>query len=378
MKRLRFGSEGSDYSRVNYRGGVRNLTPDGITPLVDGIATLVNGGTIRVQSGTKSLFTNTPQCAVIEGDIIVDATDNSNEFPLELYKKDTLVAGVLIMRGRILIKGSENLNPFIGIRNPTLVINETQWDLNQLFAVMPKPRIPRNYRVIGGIIRNGDSVIFVEDTKNLGIPASISSLRNMTVVNMGKTILSDKSVFMVAGNIHTAQIQDMGYFETASFGTCKLIDEISRHITQETIPFGYNGYESISFPYYLTPRIGNDDDGRYGYPEVNARQDIYNHTLYTYDFTGKYYYTEERRGRYCKQYNWYYHTGTAEGFYDFVKNKMKTDDNRELINAKRILVSYEGASSNVVYKMASSIDEALRLVVWNGNSRRSVSFYIFD
>lgn len=378
VKRLRFGSEDSDYSRVNYRGGVRNLTPDGITPLVGGIATLVNGGTIRVQSGTKSLFTNTPQCAVIEGDIIVDATGNSNEFPLELYKKDTLVAGVLIMRGRILIKGSENLNPFIGIRNPTLVINETQWDLNQLFAVMPKPRIPRNYRVIGGILRNGDGVIFVEDTKNLGIPASISSLRNMTVVNMGKTILSDKSVFMVAGNIHTAQIQDMGYFETASFGTCKLIDEISRHITQETIPFGYNGYESISFPYYLTPRIGNDDDGRYGYPEVNARQDIYNHALYTYDFTGKYYYTEERRGRYRKQYSWYYHTGTAEGFYDFVKNKMKTDDNRELINAKRILVSYEDASSNVVYKMASSIDEALRSVVWNGNSRRSVSFYIFD
>lgn len=378
VKRLRFGSENSDYSRVNYRGGVRNLTPDGITPLVDGIATLVNGGTIRVQSGTKSLFTNTPQCAVIEGDIIVDATGNSNEFPLELYKKDTLVAGVLIMRGRILIKGSENLNPFIGIRNPTLVINETQWDLNQLFAVMSKPRIPRNYRVIGGILRNGDGVIFVEDTKNLGIPASISSLRNMAVVNMGKTILSDKSIFMIAGNIHTAQIQDMGYFETASFGTCKLIDEISRHITQETIPFGYNGYESISFPYYLTPRIGNDDDGRYGYPEVNARQDIYNHALYTYDFTGKYYYTEERRGRYRKQYSWYYHTGTAEGFYDFVKNKMKTDDNRELINAKRILVSYEGASSNVVYKMASSIDEALRLVVWSENSRRSVSFYIFD
>ena len=315
---------------------------------------------------------------MIEGDVIVDATGNSSEFPLELYKKDTLVAGVLIMRGRILIKGSENLNPFIGIRNPTLVINETQWDLNQLFAVMPKPRIPRNYRVIGGILRNGDGVIFVEDTKNLGIPASISSLRNMTVVNMGKTILSDKSVFMVAGNIHTAQIQDMGYFETASFGTCKLIDEISRHITQETIQFGYNGYESISFPYYLTPRIGNDDDGRYGYPEVNARQDIYNHALYTYDFTGKYYYTEERRGRYRKQYSWYYHTGTAEGFYDFVKNKMKTDDNRELINAKRILVSYEGTSSNVVYKMASSIDEALRSVVWNGNSRRSVSFYIFD
>ena len=378
MKRLRFGSENSDYSRVNYRGGARNLTPDGITPLVGGIATLVNGGTIRVQSGTKSLFTNTPQCAVIEGDIIVDATDNRNEFPLELYKKDTLVAGVLIMRGRILIKGSENLNPFIGIRNPTLVINETQWDLNQLFAVMPKPRIPRNYRVIGGILRNGDGVIFVEDTKNLGIPASISSLRNMTVVNMGKTILSDKSVFMIAGNIHTAQIQDMGYFETASFGTCKLMDEISRHITQETIPFGYNGYESISFPYYLTPRIGNDDDGRYGYPEVNARQDIYNHTLYTYDFTGKHYYTEERRGRYRKQYSWYYHTGTAEGFYDFVKNKMKTDDNRELINAKRILVSYEGASSNVVYKMANSIDEALRSVVWSENSRRSVSFYIFD
>lgn len=378
MKRLRFGSENSDYSRVNYRGGTRNLTPDGITPLVDGIATLVNGGTIRVQSGTKSLFTNTPQCAVIEGDIIVDATGNGNEFPLELYKKDTLVAGVLIMRGRILIKGSENLNPFIGIRNPTLVINETQWDLNQLFAVMPKPRIPRNYRVIGGILRNGDGVIFVEDTKNLGIPASISSLRNMTVVNMGKTILSDKSVFMIAGNLHTAQIHDMGYFETASFGTCKLIDEISRHITQETIPFGYNGYESISFPYYLTPRIGADDDGRYGYPATDLRQDIYNHTLYTYDFTGKYYYTEERRGRYRKQYNWYYHTGTAEGFYDFVKNKMKTDDNRELINAKRILVSYEGASSNVVYKMASSIDEALRLVVWNQNSRRSVSFYIFD
>lgn len=378
MKRLRFGSEDSDYSRVNYRGGVRNLTPDGITPLVGGIATLANDGTIRVQSGTKSLFTNTPQCAVIEGDIIVDATGNSNEFPLELYKKDTLVAGVLIMRGRILIKGSENLNPFIGIRNPTLVINETQWDLNQLFAVMPKPRIPRNYRVIGGILRNGDGVIFVEDTKNLGIPASISSLRDMTVVNMGKTILSDKSVFMIAGNIHTAQIQDMGYFETASFGTCKLIDEISRHITQETIPFGYNGYESISFPYYLTPRIGNDDDGRYGYPEVNARQDIYNHTLYTYDFTGKYYYTEERRGRYRKQYSWYYHTGTAEGFYDFVKNKMKTDDNRELINAKRILVSSEGASSNVVYKMTGSIDEALRSVVWNGNSRRSVNFYIFD
>lgn len=378
MKRLRFGSEDSDYSRVNYRGGVRNLTPDGITPLVGGIATLVNGGTIRVQSGTKSLFTNTPQCAVIEGDIIVDATGNSNEFPLELYKKDTLVAGVLIMRGRILIKGSENINPFIGIRNPTLVINETQWDLNQLFAVIPKPRIPRNYRVIGGILRNGDGVIFVEDTKNLGIPASISSLRNMTVVNMGKTILSDKSVFMIAGNIHTAQIQDMGYFETASFGTCKLIDEISRHITQETIPFGYNGYESISFPYYLTPRIGNGDDGRYGYPEVNAPQDIYNHALYTYDFTGKYYYTEERRGRYRKQYSWYYHTGTAEGFYDFVKNKMKTDDNRELINAKRILVSYEGASSNVVYKMTGSIDEALRSVVWSENSRRSVSFYIFD
>ena len=378
MKRLRFGSEDSDYSRTNYRGGVRNLTPDGITPLVGGIATLVNGGTIRVQSGTKSLFTNTPQCAVIEGDIIVDATGNSNEFPLELYKKDTLVAGVLIMRGRILIKGSENLNPFIGIRNPTLVINETHWDMNQLFAVAPKPRIPRNYRIIGGILRNSDGVIFIEDTKNLGVPSSILSLTGIKVINMGITALSDKPVFAVTGNLHNARINDTNYFETTNFGTCKFREAISQHLTQETIPFGYNEYESISFPYYITPRIGNDDDGRYGYPEANERQDSHNHTIYTYDFTGKIYYSDERKGRYRKQYNWYYHTGTKEGFYDFVKATMRNDDNRELINAKRILVSYDAPNGGAVYTMTNSLDAALKAINWNPSRYTQAGLYIFD
>lgn len=137
-KRLRFGQEDSNYSRVNYRGAIRNLTPGGITPAVGGIATLVNGGTLRAQSGTTSLFVNAPQCAVIEGDIIVDATGNNSEIPLELYKNDTLIVGVLIMRGRILIKGSNHANPLIGIKNPTLIINETHWDFDQLFAVIPR------------------------------------------------------------------------------------------------------------------------------------------------------------------------------------------------------------------------------------------------
>lgn len=137
-KRLRFGREDSNYSRVNYRGAIRNLTPGGITPAVGWIATLVNGGTLRAQSGTTSLFVNAPQCAVIEGDIIVDATGNNNEIPLELYKNDTLIVGVLIMRGRILIKGSSHPNPLIGIKNPTLIINETHWDFDQLFTVIPR------------------------------------------------------------------------------------------------------------------------------------------------------------------------------------------------------------------------------------------------
>lgn len=137
-KRLRFGREDSNYSRVNYRGAIRNLTPGGITPAVGGIATLVNGGTLRAQSGTTSLFINAPHCAVIEGDIIVDATGNNSEIPLELYKNDTLIVGVLIMRGRILIKGSSHPNPLIGIKNPTLIINETHWDFDQLFTVIPR------------------------------------------------------------------------------------------------------------------------------------------------------------------------------------------------------------------------------------------------
>lgn len=377
MKRLRFGSENSDYSRVNYRGGVRNLTPDGITTLVGGIATLVNGGTIRVQSGTKSLFTNTPQCAVIEGDIIVDATGNSNEFPLELYKKDTLVAGVLIMRGRILIKGSSNLNPFIGIKSPTLIINETQWDLNQLFVVMPKPRVRRDYRVIGGILRDGEGVAFIEDTKKRGIPSSISSLRNVTVIDMGKTSLSNNPVFTVAGNIHRAIINEGGYFETTNFDTSNFIDEISRHLTQETIPFGFGGYKSISFPYYSTPKLAGDSDIEYGYPEPNLRKDLLNHNVFVYDFTGKVYYPEERKGRYRKQYKWFYNAGTEAGFIGFIKSTMINDDNRELVNAKRILVSNETRSTGITYRMVNSIDEALRAVTWDKNSSKSVSLYIF-
>ena len=376
-KRLRFGQDGTRHSRVNYSGVVRDLTPTGVVPSGYGVATIVNGGTIRSTGRTVPLFYRTPHCAIIEGDIVVDATGSDDMTPLELYRFAENSASVLIMRGRILIKGSSNLNPFIGIKSPTLIINETQWDLNQLFVVMPKPRVRRDYRVIGGILRDGEGVAFIEDTKKRGIPSSISSLRNVTVIDMGKTSLSNNPVFTVAGNIHRAIINEGGYFETTNFDTSNFIDEISRHLTQETIPFGFGGYKSISFPYYSTPKLAGDSDIEYGYPEPNLRKDLLNHNVFVYDFTGKVYYPEERKGRYRKQYRWFYNAGTEAGFIGFIKSTMINDDNRELVNAKRILVSNETRSTGITYRMVNSIDEALRAVTWDKNSSKSVSLYIF-
>lgn len=376
-KRLRFGPEDSNYSRTNYRGAVRNLTPDGIAPLVGGVATLVNGGTIRVPSGTSSLFTNVPQCSVIKEDIIVDATGNDSEIPFELYKRDAMIAGVMIMRGRILIKGSSNPNPLIGINSPTLIVNETHWDLDQLFDVISEPT-SANYRVVGGYLITGNGIIFVEDKNNMGIPAVISSMSDVTTINIGRTSLSDKPIFAIAGNIYNSAVPNLGYSKTTGVDTDSFLGNISDYLKREIIQFRYNGYESISYPYYMTPYIRGDSAVGAGYPEEGLRKNYDNHGLYIYDLTGKFHYSDERKGRYRKEFNWYYDTGTAVEFRNFVMDKIRNDDNRELINAKRVIVSYLNHISGPTYKMVNSIEAALRDIPWVNDVDIRAKIYAFD
>lgn len=377
-KRLRFGQEDSSYSRVNYRGAIRNLTPGGIAPAVGGIATLVNGGTLRAQSGTTSLFVNAPQCAVIEGDIIVDATGNNSEIPLELYKNDTLIVGVLIMRGRILIKGSNHSNPLIGIKNPTLIINETHWDFDQLFTAISNAATPGSYRVVGAYLLDGNSIIFVEDTNGNGIPREISSLSDVTVINIGLTSLSTKPVFAIAGNIYSAKVPSTSYFHFENIDTGNFLNSISRYLVHETLRFGYNSFGSVSYPHYLTMPMQSGVIVGGNYPENHLQRGPDNHALYVYDLTGKFKYSNEERFRYRKEYRWFYNLGTIDGFREFVKETMKKDDNRELINAKRVIVTYLRRVSGPTYRMFDSMDAALRSIPWANDVDIAAKIYAFD
>lgn len=376
-KVLLFGPEDSSYSRVNYRGARRNFTPGGIAPAAGGIATLVNGGTLRAQSGTTSLFINAPQCAVIEGDIIVDATGNNSEIPLELYKNDTLIVGVLIMRGRILIKGSNHPNPLIGIKNPTLVVNETHWDFDQLFTSISDVIPPGSYRLVGAYLLGGNSIIFVEDTNGHGIPREIASLSGVTTIGIGRTSLSSKPVFAIAGNIYSATVPRTSYFHFENINTGDFLSNISHYLVQETLRFGFNGGESISYPHYLTMSMSSDINGG-SYPEYSHRQGYENHRLYVYDLTGKFTYSRSELYKYRKEYAWFYNTGTIDGFRNFIKKTMRNDDNRELINAKRIIVTYLNTISGPTYKMANSVDEALMLIPWRNDVDIKATLYAFD
>ena len=57
---------------------------------------------------------------------------------------------------------------------------------------------------------------------------------------------------------------------------------------------------------------------------------------------------------------------------------MKKDDNRELINAKRIIVTYLNTIGGPTYKMANSMDEALRLIPWRNDDDIKATLYAFD
>lgn len=377
-KVLLFGPEDSSYSRVNYRGARRSFTPGGITPAVGGIATLVNGGTLRAQSGTTPLFINAPHCAVIEGDVIVDATGNSSEIPLELYKNDTLIVGVLIMRGRILIKGSNHPNPLIGIKNPTLVINETHWDFDQLFASISDIIPPGSYHLVGAYLLDGNSIIFVEDTQGHGIPKDISSLNDVTVFNIGLTSLSTKPVFAIAGNIYSAKVPGTSYFHFENINTGDFLSNISHYLVQETLRFGYNSFDSVSYPHYLTMPMQSGVITGGNYPENHLQRGPDNHALYVYDLTGKFKYSNRELFRYRKEYRWFYNLGTIDGFREFVKETMKKDDNRELINAKRIIVNYLDTAGRPTYQMSNSMDAALKLIPWRNNVDIKATLYAFD